>query len=52
MLAELMRKLAECARTGDRAGIISTSKQIADIIKKIQVRACVDARACVTRVIA
>jgi len=36
MLAELMRKLAECARTGDRAGIISTSKQIADIIKKIQ----------------
>jgi DNA repair exonuclease SbcCD ATPase subunit len=35
-LAELMRQLAECARKGDRPGIISTSKQISDIIKQIQ----------------
>jgi hypothetical protein len=34
-LAELMRKLAEAARTGDRQGIIQHSKAISDIIKKI-----------------
>jgi len=34
-LAELMRKLAEAARTGDRQAIIQHSKAISDIIKKI-----------------
>lgn len=49
-LAELMKKLADAAREGDREGIITHSRAIADVVKKMQaiakpyVKTCKDAR--------
>eukprot|EP01108_Squamamoeba_japonica_P006774 TRINITY_DN5550_c0_g1_i1.p2 TRINITY_DN5550_c0_g1~~TRINITY_DN5550_c0_g1_i1.p2 ORF type:complete len:141 (+),score=80.59 TRINITY_DN5550_c0_g1_i1:284-706(+) len=36
LLADLMAKLAECARKGDAQGIIATTRQIADVVKTIK----------------
>jgi len=37
-LADLMHKLAQCARTGDRNGIIETSRKIAEVVKAIKLQ--------------